>query len=55
LEAAPGPFFRFLDQATLNWVAVDVTELLYELGLCKNVEVVVAALPKLRAVAFEVL
>ena len=52
-EAAPWPVFGFLNEAALDWVAVDVAELLDELGLCQDIEVVVAALPELLAVAFE--
>lgn len=52
-EAAPGPVFRFLDETACNRIAVDVAELFYELALGEDVEVVVADLPELLAVAFE--
>jgi hypothetical protein len=53
IEAAPGPVFGFLDEVSFDWVAVDVAELLDELGLGDYVEVVVAGLPELGAGAFE--
>jgi hypothetical protein len=52
-EAAPGPVFGFLDESTFNGVAVDIAELLDELGLGEDVEVVVAGLPELETLAFE--
>ena len=51
--AAPWPVFGFVDEAALDRVAVDVGELLDELGVGEDVEVVVAGLPELWAVAFE--
>ena len=53
--AAPWPVFRVFDEASFDGVAVDVAELFDELGLGEDVEVVVAGLPELLAVAFELL
>jgi len=52
-EAAPGPVFGLFDEGAFDGVAVDVLELLDELGLGEDVEVVVAGLPELGAAAFE--
>ena len=51
--AAPWPVRGFVDEATADWVAVHVAEFFNEFGLCEDVEVVVAALPELRAGALE--
>jgi hypothetical protein len=51
--AAPWPVFGIVDEAARYWIAVDVTELLDELGLGEDVEVVVARLPELWTLAFE--
>jgi hypothetical protein len=51
--AAPRPVFRFGDEAADDRVAVHVLELLYALGCGEDVEVVVADLPELPAVALE--
>ncbi len=51
--AAPGPVFGAVDEATRDWVAVDVAELLGELRVGDDVEVVVAGLPEVGAVGFE--
>jgi len=48
-EAAPGPVFGLFDEAAFDWIAVDVLELLDELGLGEDVEIVVASLPELGA------
>ena len=52
-EAAPWPVFRSFDESAFDWVAVNVAELLGELGSGEDVEVVVASLPELGAAAFE--
>lgn len=52
-EAAPWPVFGPLNEAALDWIAVDIAELFDEFGMGEDVEVVVAALPELFAVAFE--
>ena len=44
--AAPWPVFGIFDEAACHRVAVDVAELLDELGLGEDVEVVIAALPE---------
>jgi len=46
-EAAPWPVLGFLNETAFDWIAVNVAELLDELGLGEDVEVVVAALPEL--------
>ena len=46
-EAGPGPFFRLVNQSTLDWIAVHVAELLYSLLFRPDVEVVVPPLPEL--------
>ena len=51
--AAPRPVFGAGDEAAFDGVAVDVAELLDKLPLRENVEVVVASLPELWAVALE--
>jgi hypothetical protein len=53
VEAAPGPIFGPLDEAALDGIAVDVLELLDELGMGEDVEVVVTGLPELEASPFE--
>lgn len=52
-EAAPCPVFGALNEAALDWIAVNVAELFDELGMGQDVEVIVAALPELLAVTFE--
>jgi len=52
-EAAPWPVLGFLNETAFDWIAVNVAELLDELGLGEDVEVVVAALPELGSFAFE--
>lgn len=44
--AAPGPVFGVFDETFFDGIAVDVVELLVELGAGEDVEVVVAALPE---------
>ena len=51
--AAPRPVFGFCREATHDWVAVHVPELLCALGFGEDIEVVVAGLPELLAVAFQ--
>ena len=51
--AAPGPVFGVLYEAASDGIAVDVAELLDDLGLGEHVEVVVAGLPELWTIAFE--
>ena len=53
VEAAPTVVFRFGDEASGDWVAVDVLNLFYEFGCGENVEVIVARLPEVIAPAFE--
>ena len=53
--AAPWPIFGGFDEAAYDWVSVDVPELLDVLSVGEDVEVVVAGLPELFAVAFEAL
>jgi len=53
VEAAPAIVFWFGDEAASDWVAVDVTDFLYELSRREGVEVVVAGLPEVFAGAFE--
>ena len=48
--AAPWPVFGVFDEARLDRVAVEIAKLLVEFGAGEDVEVVVAALPELRAV-----
>jgi hypothetical protein len=50
---APGVVFRFLDEAAFDGVAVEILKLLGELVVGEDVEVVIAELPELRPVAFE--
>jgi len=52
---APWPVFGVFYEAALYGVAVDVLELLDVLAVGEDVEVVVAGLPELFAVAFEAL
>ncbi len=54
-EAAPWPVFGLCHQAAGYRVAVHVTEFFSELPLGEDVEVVVAGLPEVLAVAFEAL
>ena len=53
--AAPWPVFGILDQGSLYGIAVDVAEFFGKLFLGEDVEVVIARLPELRAVAPETL
>ena len=53
--AAPWPVFRLFHKAPLDWVAVDITELLGELRLREDVEVVVALFPEMWTFTFEAL
>jgi hypothetical protein len=53
--AAPRPVFRFCDKAADDRIAVHVAELLGALGFGEDVEIVVADLPELLAVALETL
>src|SRR5215471_3172088 len=46
IEAAPFPVFRSPDKATVNGVAVNVTQFLDAFGLTLHVEVVVPRLPE---------
>jgi hypothetical protein len=55
LIAAPWPVFRGFDEFPLHGIAMKVTKFLAELTLGEDVEVVIAALPELDAVAFEAL
>ena len=52
-EAAPRPVFWLLHQTALHGIAVHVAELFDVLAMGEGVEVVVAGLPELRAVPFE--
>ena len=51
--AAPGPVFGVKDEASGDWIAVDIAELFEPLGVREDVEVVVTGLPELFAVAFQ--
>ena len=53
VEAAPGPVFEFFDEAARDGIAVDVLELLDELGMGEDVEVVVTGLPESGAGALQ--
>jgi hypothetical protein len=53
VEAAPAIVFRFGDEATGDWIAVDVADFFYEFCVGKYVEVVVAGLPEVVPNAFE--
>jgi hypothetical protein len=53
VEAAPAVVFGFGDEASGDWIAVDVLDLLFELAGGEDVEVVVARLPEVGAGAFE--
>jgi hypothetical protein len=53
VEAAPGIVFGFGDEASGDWVAVDVLDFLFEFAGGEDVEVVIARLPELAASAFE--
>jgi hypothetical protein len=53
VEAAPAVVFGAGDEAAGDGVAVDVADLLYEFGGGEDVEVVIAGLPEVVAVAFE--
>lgn len=50
---APWPIFGILCEAALDGVAMDVAKFLCELSLTDDVEILIAGLPELRAVAFE--
>lgn len=47
VEGAPWPVRGALAQSGLQWVAVDVAELFYELVVIAEVEIVVAFLPEM--------
>ena len=51
--ARPWPVLRSFYEASLDWIAVNVFQLLDILLMGQNVEVVVAALPELRPISFE--
>ena len=51
--ARPWPVFRSFDEVSLDWIAVNVFQLLYILLMGQNVEVVVTALPEPRSIPFE--
>jgi hypothetical protein len=51
--ATPRPILGIFYEAAFDGVAMDVAKFLGELGLAEDVEIVVANLPELRAVAFE--
>jgi hypothetical protein len=53
VEAAPAVVFGAGDEAAGDGVAVDVADLLYKFGGGEDVEVVIAGLPEVVAVAFE--
>jgi hypothetical protein len=53
VEAAPSIVFGFGDQASGDWVAVDVLDLLFEFAGGEDVEVVVAGLPEVASFALE--
>ena len=53
VEAAPAVVFGFGDEASGDWVAVDVSDFLFEFACGEDVEVVVAGLPEVVAGAFE--
>ena len=51
--ATPRPILGIFYEAAFDGVAMDVAKFLGELGLAEDVEIEVANLPELRAVAFE--
>jgi hypothetical protein len=51
--AAPWPVFLVFNEAAVDGIAMNVAELLDELGLGEDVEVVITGLPELRAFGFE--
>jgi len=51
--AAPWPVFGACDEATFDGIAMNVLQLFDVLAMGEDVEVVVAGLPELAAVAFE--
>jgi hypothetical protein len=53
VEAAPAVVFGFGDEASGDWVAVDVLDLLFEFSVGEDVEVVVAGLPKMVSGSFK--
>ena len=53
VEAAPAVVFGFSDEASGDWVAVDVLDFLFKLSGGEDVEVVIARLPEVVAGAFE--
>ena len=53
VEAAPAVVFGFGDEASGDWVAVDVLDFLFEFACGEDVEVVIASLPEVVAGAFE--
>ena len=53
VEAAPAIVFGFGDEASGDWISVNVLDLLFELTGREDVEVVVAGLPEVFAGTFE--
>jgi hypothetical protein len=53
VEAAPAIVFGFGDEASGDWVAVDVLDFLFELSGGEDVEVVIAGLPEVAVHSFE--
>ncbi len=53
VEAAPAIVFGFGDEASGDWVSVDVLDFLFELSVGEDVEVVVAGLPEMFSGTFE--
>ena len=53
VEAAPAIVFWFGDESSGDWIAVDVLDFLFELACGEDVEVVVAGLPEVGALALE--
>jgi len=54
-ETAPWPVFGLFDEAAYDWATVDVLQFFNVLSVGEDVEVVVAGLPELFAVALETL
>ena len=54
-ETAPWPVFGPGNEATYDWVTVDVLQFFNVLSVGEDVEVIVAGLPELFAVALETL
>jgi hypothetical protein len=53
VEAAPAVVFGFGDEASVDWVAVDILDFLFEFAGGEDIEVVVAGLPEVGALALE--